>query len=59
MVIKEKNDDLMPLKNKGLYIDRDDPSKNSTLKKREIGGREGLDPSRYGDWEKDGRCIDF
>ena len=25
----------------------------------EIGGRGGLDPSRYGDWEKDGRCIDF
>ena len=20
---------------------------------------EGLDPVRYGDWEKDGRCIDF
>lgn len=26
---------------------------------REIGGRGGLDPVRYGDWEKDGRCIDF
>lgn len=25
----------------------------------EIGGREGLDPVRYGDWEKDGRCVDF
>ncbi|MDN5873981.1 MAG: DUF1674 domain-containing protein [Sinobacteraceae bacterium] len=26
----------------------------------EIGGRrEGLDPTRYGDWEKKGRCIDF
>ena len=31
---------------------------NSKIKK-EIGGRGGLDPSRYGDWEKDGRCIDF
>ena len=19
----------------------------------------GLDPTRYGDWEKNGRCIDF
>ncbi|HKX54513.1 MAG TPA: DUF1674 domain-containing protein [Xanthomonadales bacterium] len=27
--------------------------------KREIGGRPGLDPTRYGDWEKAGRCIDF
>jgi hypothetical protein len=28
-------------------------------KPKEIGGREGLDPTRYGDWEKAGRCIDF
>ena len=26
---------------------------------REIGGREGPDPTRFGDWEKNGRCIDF
>jgi hypothetical protein len=26
---------------------------------REIGGRGGLDPTRYGDWERAGRCIDF
>ena len=26
---------------------------------REVGGREGPDPTRYGDWEKAGRCIDF
>ncbi len=25
----------------------------------EVGGRGGLDPTRYGDWEKNGRCIDF
>ena len=24
-----------------------------------VGGRKGLDPVRYGDWEKNGRCIDF
>ena len=28
-------------------------------KTAEIGGRKGPDPTRYGDWEKDGRCIDF
>lgn len=27
--------------------------------RKEIGGREGPDPTRYGDWEKNGRCIDF
>jgi hypothetical protein len=26
---------------------------------REHGGRGGLDPTRYGDWEKNGRCVDF
>jgi hypothetical protein len=25
----------------------------------EIGGRKGPEPTRYGDWEKNGRCIDF
>jgi hypothetical protein len=25
----------------------------------EINGRNGLDPTRYGDWENQGRCIDF
>ncbi len=26
---------------------------------KEIGGRGGKDPSRYGDWEINGRAIDF
>lgn len=26
---------------------------------RETRGRPGPDPTRYGDWEKNGRCIDF
>jgi hypothetical protein len=26
---------------------------------RELGGRKGPDPTRYGDWELRGRCIDF
>jgi hypothetical protein len=25
----------------------------------EIGGPPGPEPTRYGDWEKRGRCIDF
>ena len=27
--------------------------------KKEIGGPKGLEPTRYGDWEKAGRCFDF
>ena len=26
---------------------------------KEIGGPKGLEPTRYGDWEKAGRCFDF
>ena len=26
---------------------------------REIGGPKGPEPTRYGDWERKGRCIDF
>ncbi len=25
----------------------------------EVGGPKGKEPTRYGDWEKNGRCIDF
>ncbi|MDA7545827.1 DUF1674 domain-containing protein [Alphaproteobacteria bacterium] len=35
-----------------------------TIKSKEIifkerGGPKGLEPTRYGDWEKSGRCSDF
>jgi len=26
---------------------------------REIGGPPGPEPTRYGDWERNGRCTDF
>jgi hypothetical protein len=32
---------------------------NHTERPREIGGPTGPEPTRYGDWEKSGRCIDF
>ena len=35
------------------------PQAEDELRPKEIGGRKGLDPTRYGDWEKAGRCIDF
>ena len=34
-------------------------SKEPSVPVREIGGREGPEPTRFGDWEKNGRCIDF
>jgi hypothetical protein len=40
------------------------PDKKLALAKKkkvvpEIGGPSGLEPTRYGDWERKGRCIDF
>jgi hypothetical protein len=41
-------------------IPLDELLRSEAPKVREIGGRvNGLDPTRYGDWEKNGRCIDF
>ena len=38
---------------------RNQKSKSDTSKPKEVGGRGGLDPVRYGDWEKDGIISDF
>jgi hypothetical protein len=35
------------------------PDAIETPETSEIGGRNGLDPVRYGDWEKSGIAIDF
>ena len=41
-------------------VDEDrEPKESPETRPREIGGRKGPDPTRYGDWEKNGRCIDF
>lgn len=29
------------------------------VRTKEIGGPEGPEPTRYGDWERNGRCSDF
>ncbi len=35
------------------------PESRDPAKTPEFGGPEGPEPTRYGDWEKKGRCIDF
>lgn len=40
----------------GSEIDGRDKTGETT---DEVGGRGGLDPTRYGDWEINGRCVDF
>ncbi len=33
--------------------------KDNELPKEYGGRKKGLEPTRYGDWEKEGRCVDF
>ena len=32
---------------------------NKENEAREVGGPRGPEPTRYGDWERKGRCVDF
>ncbi len=34
----------------------DDKASEAT---KEVGGRDGPEPTRYGDWEVNGICVDF
>lgn len=46
-----------PPKAKTPAPDQPPPAAEKPVK--ETGGRDGPDPTRYGDWEKNGRCVDF
>lgn len=35
------------------------PLEHHSGPRSEIGGPQGPEPTRYGDWERAGRCIDF
>jgi hypothetical protein len=38
---------------------RDDRAVSEEIPSGELGGPTGPEPTRFGDWEKKGRCIDF
>ncbi|MEX2450135.1 MAG: succinate dehydrogenase assembly factor 4 [Rhodospirillales bacterium] len=41
-------------------VDGSAPADGSAKEKpKEIGGPKGPEPTRFGDWERKGRCIDF
>lgn len=46
---KEDNTKILPKKQNEV----------STNSQDEIGGRTGPEPTRYGDWENNGKCVDF
>lgn len=37
----------------------DAPAPAAPSRKPEIGGPKGPEPTRFGDWESNGRCVDF
>ena len=39
--------------------DNNEQPDNTQAEPAEYGGPKGMEPTRYGDWEKNGRCIDF
>jgi hypothetical protein len=49
----DADDDIVPQE------PSDSPAQPEAKLPTEIGGRKGPEPTRYGDWEKNGRCIDF
>lgn len=54
--------DLSPAAKRALaeaQARRDQAAQNGTAPQREVGGRDGPDPVRYGDWEKGGIASDF
>jgi hypothetical protein len=49
-----------PLADAQLPAEKASAENPSARKSRaEIGGRDGPEPTRFGDWELRGRCIDF
>ncbi|MES1935950.1 DUF1674 domain-containing protein [Salinisphaera hydrothermalis] len=57
-VISESSDSSSPSDSDQPTPSAPDPFAEEARPK-EYGGRNGPDPVRYGDWEKNGRCIDF
>ncbi len=60
----DHDDHAEPLASTGEFRNRL-PSKSTKPLKihpdlpEEVGGRDGPEPTRFGDWEVDGKCTDF
>lgn len=55
---KSDTDNANPAEQSTQSEQRDHDNDNNK-RPHEIGGPKGPEPTRYGDWEKKGRCIDF
>jgi hypothetical protein len=47
------------MEKKSIETPRRDEQRPEEKKTREIGGPKGPEPTRFGDWERNGRCTDF
>ena len=57
MDMPERKSDAEPVSAKDAA--RKKPQPGDAPPAREIGGPKGPEPTRYGDWESNGRCSDF
>lgn len=60
--VQPPQSDDQPGKENSGHLAQDATAPNSDLPTclpTETGGQAGLEPTRYGDWEKKGRCTDF
>lgn len=62
--MNDADHDMIPSGNGDAHVTsrdtkNDAPEEVPRSRLREIGGRQGPEPTRYGDWEYKGRCIDF
>ena len=48
-----------PERKPGAKPDNTAKPPDNTAKPKEIGGPQGPEPTRYGDWERKGICVDF
>jgi hypothetical protein len=53
------SDDQARIKPSNEPVPADQSAAAPAPKAREVGGRDGPEPTRFGDWELRGRCIDF
>lgn len=58
-MVEQDSEDKVEKPESATSAEANDTSSDQATRPKEIGGRGGLDPTRYGDWEKAGRCIDF
>ncbi len=57
--MKDNSKKINNKSNKDENVQKQAESTTIEIRPKEIGGPKGLEPTRYGDWEKKGRCIDF